>query len=324
MIPRLALHHLTLLSALGETGSMTASATRLGVTQSAASHRLREAERRLGVVLARRAENRSELTPEGERLRHLGETFLGELFRLEQDLEASARDARILARLGQATYSRYHWFPAFLEYLDTADPKLSVDLSSRATAHPLASLLDGSVDVSLVFGREPALASLRAVKLGTDPIVAVLAHNHPLAAEPVVNSENMGDERFFVYPLTAEPGFDWTTLLGAPTQPFRRLTPMPTPEAVIDLVRAKFGVAIFSKWAIEPELADGTLVSRPIAEGGVSLDWWCVRRASDPLDSPAARLSSALTAWSHQSDRALSTLAFGGTGQTAGSELKKT
>lgn len=119
MIPRLALHHLTLLSALGETGSMTASATRLGVTQSAASHRLREAERRLGVVLARRAENRIELTPEGERLRHLGETFLGELFRLEQDLEASARDARILVRLGQATYSRYHWFPAFLEYLDT-------------------------------------------------------------------------------------------------------------------------------------------------------------------------------------------------------------
>lgn len=311
MIPRLTINHLTLLSTLADTGSMTAAAARLGVTQSAASHRLREAERRLGVRLAQRTENGISLTAEGERLKHLGDAFLADLFRLEQDLEASARDAKTLVRLGQATYSRYHWFPAFLDYLETADPGLTVDLSGRATSRPLASLLDGSADVSLVFGREPALSQFRSVKLGTDPIVAVLSKTHPLAAEPVVNSVNMGDERFFVYPLTAEPGFDWTTLLGTPTKPFRKLTPMPTPEAVIDLVRASFGVAIFSKWAIEPELADGTLVCRPIDVDGVSMDWWCVRRASDPDDSPAARLASALANWSRETDRALSTLAFG-------------
>ncbi|MEM9632250.1 MAG: LysR family transcriptional regulator [Pseudomonadota bacterium] len=311
MIPRLAIHHLTLLSALAETGSMTSSALRLGVTQSAASHRLREAERRIGLPLVKRADTGLELTPEGERLRRLGETFLAELFRLEQELEASAREARVLVRLGQATYSRYHWFPAFLEYLETTDETLAVDLSGRATAHPLASLLDGSVDVSLVFGREPALSKFRSIKLGSHPVVAVLSKNHPLASEPVVNSLNMGDERFFTYPLTAEPGFDWTTLLGEPTVPFRRLTPMPTPEAVIDLVRASFGVTLFSKWAIEPELADGTLVARPISEEGVSLDWWCVRRASDPDDSPAARLASALSSWSNKTDGALSTLGFG-------------
>jgi len=310
MIPKLAIHHLTLLSALGETGSMTTSASRLGITQSAASHRLREAERRVGLPLVKRADAGLELTPEGERLKLLGETFLAELFRLEQDLEASARDAARLVRLGQATYSRYHWFPAFLGYLASADPGLAVDLSGRATAHPLSSLLDGSVDVSLVFGREPAPSRFRTVKLSSDPVVAVMSKNHPLAAEPVVNSLNMGDTRFFVYPLADEPGFDWTALLGDPVKPFRRLSPMPTPEAVIDLVRASYGVALFSKWAIEPELADGTLVSRPISEDGIFLDWWCVRRASDPDDSPAARLVSALLSWSNQSDRALSTLAF--------------
>ncbi|MBG6143280.1 LysR family transcriptional regulator for metE and metH [Labrenzia sp. EL_142] len=310
MIPKLAIHHLTLLSALNETGSMTISASRLGITQSAASHRLREAERRIGIPLVQRGETGFQLTPEGERLRRLGENFLAELFRLEQELEASAQEQRLLVRLGQATYSRYHWFPAFLEYLEAEDTNLTVDLSGNATSRPLASLIDGSVDVSLVFGREPALAQFKATKLGSDPIVAVMSANHPLAGEPVVNSLNMGDERFFVYPLTAEPGFDWTTLLGAPVEPFRRLTSMPTPEAVIDLVRASFGVALFSQWAIEPELADGTLVARPIADEGMYLDWWCVRRASDPNDGPAARLAAALLSWSAQSDRALSTLAF--------------
>lgn len=318
MIPRLGIHHLTLLSALGETGSMTSSALRLGVTQSAASHRLREAERRLGIDLIQRAETGIELTAEGERLRRLGETFLSELFRLEQELEASAREERVLVRLGQATYSRYHWFPAFLDHLEVSHPGLSVDLSGRATAHPLASLLDGSVDVSLVFGREPALSKFKSIKLGSNPIVAVLSKDHPLASEPVVNSLNMGDERFFVYPLTAEPGFDWTTLLGAPTVPFRKLTAMPTPEAVIDLVRANFGVAIFSKWAVEPELADGTLIARPISEEGVTLDWWCVRRASDPEDGPSARLANGLATWSDQTEQALSTLAFGSKDPSSG------
>lgn len=310
MIPKLAIHHLTLLSALQETGSVTVSASRLGITQSAASHRLKEAERRIGLSLVQRGDTGLQLTPEGERLRRLGESFLAELFRLEQELEASAQEKRLLVRLGQATYSRYHWFPAFLEYLEAKDHRLTVDLSGNATSRPLASLIDGSVDVSLVFGREPALAQFKSIKLGSDPIVAVMSANHPLAADPVVNSINMGDERFFVYPLTAEPGFDWTTLLGNPVEPFRRLTSMPTPEAVIDLVRASFGVALFSQWAIEPELADGTLVARPIAEEGMHLDWWCVRRASDPEDGPAAQLTSALVSWSAQSDRALSTLAF--------------
>jgi len=310
MIPKLTVNHLTLLSALHETGSMTLSASRLGITQSAASHRLREAERRIGISLVQRADTGLQLTPEGERVRRLGESFLAELFRLEQELEASAREKRLLVRLGQATYSRYHWFPAFLNYLEAEDARLTVDLSGSATARPLASLIDGSVDVSLVFGREPALAQFKATKLGSDPIVAVMSANHPLAADPVVNSLNMGDERFFVYPLAAEPGFDWTTLLGAPVLPFRRLTAMPTPEAVIDLVRASFGVALFSQWAIEPELADGTLVARPIADDGMYLDWWCVRRASDPDDSPAAQLADALLSWSRQSDRALSTLGF--------------
>ncbi|MBN9669564.1 LysR family transcriptional regulator [Roseibium aggregatum] len=310
MIPKLAIHHLTLLSALADTGSMTASASRLGITQSAASHRLREAERRIGLPLVKRAETGLHLTSGGERLKRLGESFLAELFRLEQELEASARDAVRLVRLGQSTYSRYHWFPAFLDFLEARCPDLAVDLSGRATAHPLTSLLDGSVDVSLIFGREPNPGRFRSVKLSADPVVAVMSRHHPLASEPVVNSLNMGDARFFIYPLTAEPGLDWTTLLGDPVQPFRRLSSMPTPEAVIDLVRANYGVALFSKWAIEPELADGTLVARPISEEGLYLDWWCVTRTSDPQSSPAARLAAALLDWSAQSDRSLSTLAF--------------
>ncbi len=309
MIPRLGINHLTVLSALADTGSVTASAGRLGLTQSAVSHRLKEAERRLGIALARRGEGGIVLTEEGERLRALGERFLDELSRLEQEFETEC-GGQLLVRLGQATYSRYHWLPAFLKHLEDTEPSLNIDLSGRATSRPLASLLEGSVDVSAVYGRPSALPRFRWLKIAEDPLVAVMAPGHRLAEREYVDSLTMGDERYYTYPLNVEPGFEWEALVGPPTVPFRRLTPMPTPEAVIDLVRAGFGIGVFSRWAVEPELANGTLIAKPIGESGISLDWWAVTRARDALDSPAGRVARALVRWSERHEAALSTLGF--------------
>ena len=310
MLPRLSVNHLNLLLALEETGSVTAAADRLGITQSAVSHRLREAERRLGVALTRRGEKGVALTPEGERLRGFAEHFLSELVRLEREVEQQAGDGMALVRLGQATYSRFHWLPPFLDFLEQSGAKLSVDLAGRATVRPFASLVEGSVDVSMVYGRPSTLPRFRWRKLASDPLVAVMAPGHRLAAQDFVDSTNMGDERFYSYPLSLEPGFEWEALLGRPDVPFRRLTPMPTPEAVVDLVRAGFGVGIFSRWAVAPEISDGTLVARPVGPEGMELDWWAVTRARDPEDGPAERLAAALARWGARDTRALATLGF--------------
>jgi LysR family transcriptional regulator for metE and metH len=312
MVPRLELRHLSVLGALAETGSVTATARRLGVTQSAVSHRVREAERRLGVTLARRAEGGLALTQEGERLRACAERFLDELGRLEGELERSRGRGRQPVRLGQATYSRYHWLPTFLEHLAAREPQMDVDLSGRATARPFAALIDGSVDVSTVYGRPSALPRFRWYWLASDPLVAVMAPDHPLAADAYVDSRTIGDTRVYTYPLSAEPGFEWEALVGPPAEPFRRLTQMPTPESAIDLMRAGFGIGIFSQWAVEPELADGTLIAKPIGEAGLSLDWWAVVRGRDPGDGPAVRLAEALVAWGRRHEQGLASLGFGG------------
>ena len=310
MIPRLGIHHLALVAALAETGSVAAAAVRLGITQSAASHRLREAERRLGATLVRRGPSGAALTADGERLRAFAERSLGELFRLEQEIESAHGSGRKLVRMGQATYSRYHWLPAFLSYLEERDPGLIVDLSGRATARPLASLLEGAVDLSTIYGRPMLSKHFAWHRLGSDPLVAVMAPDHVLADIPYFDSAMLEDQRLYTYPLATEPGFEWEALLGPPTVPLRRLTPMPTPESVIDLVRAGFGICLFSRWAIEPELADGTLIAKPVGVDGLSLDWWAVIRAEDAGDTPAARLLRGMVKWRGGHKTGLETLAF--------------
>ncbi|MEH6526786.1 MAG: LysR family transcriptional regulator, partial [Sneathiella sp.] len=60
--------HYQLLLAIRDTGGLTAAAKQLGVTQPAASHQIREAERRLGLQLVERQGRLLVLTPAGEKL----------------------------------------------------------------------------------------------------------------------------------------------------------------------------------------------------------------------------------------------------------------
>ncbi|MDR9394371.1 LysR family transcriptional regulator [Roseovarius sp. SYSU LYC5161] len=312
MLPRLGLHHLVVLLAVSETGGATPAAARLGLTQSAVTHRLREAERRLGTRLARRVEGRVTLTPEGDRLVAFADPMLRELAQLEDEIEARQRAGHRIVRLGQATYSRFHWLPVFLDRLARDAPDLVIELSGGATRRPLAALREGMVDVSTVYGRPASADRFHWTRLAADPLVAVMAPTHPCAAAPVFDSAAFGDERLFTYPLTVEPGFEWETLLGKPNAAFRRVTALETPEATIDLIRAGYGVALFSSWAIAPELADGTLVARPIGHEGMSLEWWAVTRADDGEESAAARVAQSLAAWGERRDAPLAALGFDG------------
>lgn len=310
MTPRLGTNHLALLIALAETGSVAAAGIRLGITQSAASHRLREAERRLNTPLVRRSSTGVTLTEEGERLHAFADRFLRELGRLEQDIETARSSGRDLVRLGQATYSRFHWIPAFREFLEKRDPSLSFDLSGSATARPLGSLQDGIVDVSAVFGRPTGSRRFKWHWLASDPMVAVMAPDHRLAGEAWVDSSILAEERLFTYPFASDPGFEWETLVGPPTTPYRSVTTLPTPEAAIDLLRAGYGVALFSRWAVRPELADGTLIAKPLGPDGLSLDWWAVTRADDPPDAPSNRMVAAWLDWVEYAKRGFGTLSF--------------
>jgi LysR family transcriptional regulator, regulator for metE and metH len=308
--PRLEIKHLIVLCGLSDTGSVTATAARLGLTQSAVSHRLREAERRIGIPLSERHERGVRLTTVGEQLRAMSDGFLQELGRVELELRETAAAGHRVVRLGQSTYSRYHWLPAFLDYVAAENPTLRVDLSGTAASRPFAALNARTADVVSVYGREISPGRYRWRKLGTDPLVAVVAPSHRFAQRRHLDSEDIAGERYFAYPLSAEPGFEWESLIGAPRVPFRLVTQMPTPEAVIDLVRTGFGVGVFSSWAVQPEVADGTLVALPIGSAGMELDWWAVTRADEDANSSAEQLAQLLVSWGGRLQHGLDTLAI--------------
>ncbi|KAA3623180.1 MAG: LysR family transcriptional regulator [Proteobacteria bacterium] len=305
---RLEIRHLSMVRYIADLGTVTAAADHLGVTQSALTHRLREAERRLNVPLFSRTGNRLFLTPAGERLYSTAVMVLDDLVRTEEDVSLLGKQQRTVVRLGQGTYNRFHWFPGFIEYL--GEPELELDIVARAAREPLTTLLDGLADIVTVHGMRRERRRLRWLRLANDPLVAIMAPSHPMAERDFVTADDFVNERYITYSLEPEPGFEWTRLFRSARQRPRRISVVGVPEAIVDLVRAGLGVSILSQWAVQPEIDDGTLVARPIGQAGLNLDWWVVVRAEEGNDSPPMRVAHAMVAWSQLRQQGTAQLAF--------------
>ncbi|MEZ5845099.1 MAG: LysR family transcriptional regulator, partial [Hyphomicrobiaceae bacterium] len=72
-----------MIRAIGRRGRLTDAAEELGLTPSALSHRIREAERRLSAVLFTRHHKRLRMTPAAEYLADTAERMLTDLVRVE-------------------------------------------------------------------------------------------------------------------------------------------------------------------------------------------------------------------------------------------------
>lgn len=293
---RLDIRHLSMLRTIADAGTVTDAAERLGVSQSALTHRLREAERRLGTELFGRTANRLHLTPAGERLYSTAVAVIEDLERAEADVRVLARDERTVVRMGQGTYSRFHWYPDFAH--GYVDQDLELDIVARAAHEPLTCLVEGAADVVTVHGVKQDERRLRWFRLASDPLVAIMAPTHPLADRDWLEAEDFANERYITYTLKPAPGFEWQRLFRSARIRPRRMSTVGVPEAIIDLVRAGFGVSVLSRWAVEPEIRDGTLVAKPLGSRGIELNWWAVVRAEEARDSPAWRIAEALVAWS--------------------------
>jgi len=305
---RLEIRHLAMIRTITDLGNVTHAADRLGVTQSALTHRLREAERRLDTALFHRFGHRMHPTPAGERLYTTAAAVIEDLERAEVDVRVMVEQQRTVVRFGQGTYSRFHWYRDFVQALD--EPELELDIVARAAREPLNCLLEGAADLVTVHGVEQDRRRLRWRRLASDPLVAIMAPNHALADNPWVEADDFVNERFITYSIEPAPGFESQRLFrSARVQP-RRISVVGVPEAIIDLVRAGFGVSILSQWAVQPEIDDGTLVAKPLGRHGLDLSWWAVIRADEEPDSPASRVARALAEWSRTRQQGAAAFGF--------------
>ena len=62
----------------------------------------------------------------------------------------------------------------------------------------------------------------------------------------------------------------------------KEMSEIPPTEAILNLVKAGFGIAILSRWAIQPYLGNGEYRVFPITARGLRRKWFAVVRSNAP------------------------------------------
>lgn len=294
--PRLDIGHLAVLHVIARWGSAAAAAEQLKLTPSAITHRIREAERRLGLSLTVRFGNRLRLTVAGERLAQSAERVVDEMLRAELDAERIGRGVTSIVRFGMGTYSFFHWLPSFLRHLTTIDAGMQVDVIGEAARQPLELLHGGMVDILLLPGAGAA-KGVASFPLFADELVCVMAPGHRLAGRDYVHASDLTAETHLSYSAVAQSGFEYDSFLRPEGHYPARLITMASPEAIVELVAAGLGISILARWAVEPRLRSGELVAARLTATGLPLRWHIMLRETEAEDAPAASCARALLSW---------------------------
>ena len=276
--------HLALMKAIADTGTVTAAADRLHLTQSALSHQLRDAESRLGARLFDRVGRRMRLTPAGERLLSAARTILEDLANTERDIQRDAAGRLGPLRLTTQCHTVYHWLPARLRIFQRTHPDVDVQVVAGATDEPVQWLLEGKIDLAIV-SRMQRDARLVTRSLWSDELVVVMHPRRPLARRPWIEARDFADQHLFVYALPPESNLVFREILIPAGVMPRRVSHIQLTEALIEMVKADMGITVLQRWSVAPQLERGELVARPLTRPGRLRRWSAAwRRRPAPPD----------------------------------------
>lgn len=292
---RLELHHFATLTAIVDAGSLTAAADRLAVSQSAVSHRLAEAERRIGQPLFDRRPSRGlQPTPAGLRLYQSAARALPDLLRAERDVIRAEGSAHRVVRLGVGSYDCYHWLPGYHQHLTAVLPDVLLELVVVGDS-PGARLLDGNVDVVLAPGRPSG--PIVSQPLFDDELVLLTHPSHELASRGWIEPEALAEQTYLTFSRTPSPGFEYDRFVRPSGLAPRSVLVIEDTGAIVEMVAAGLGVTILSRWATQPSIDEGKVAAVGCGARGLDLAWSALLREGTPDDAPEARVAADLAPW---------------------------
>lgn len=182
LVSNLTFDHLATFRAIVDTGSFTAAAERLLMTQPAVSQRIRHMESLLGAPLFDRQPGRaSRLTVLGERMLRFADQALDVLGRFHQDLGSlrlpTVGDAVTIA--AGPSYMKYRLLP-IVQAFGREYPDVELRLRhSTSTEELLDAVVDGSADFG-IYSAAPPTNRVRSSALTREQVVLVAPPKHPI------------------------------------------------------------------------------------------------------------------------------------------------
>ncbi|WP_034294726.1 LysR family transcriptional regulator [Herbaspirillum sp. RV1423] len=264
----LELRHLKTLQALKEAGNLLRAATLLNVTQSALSHQIKQLEDHHGMPLFERKSVPVRFTPAGDRLLRLADEVLPRIADAERDLARLQQGEAGQLRIAVECHTCFDWLMPSMDVFRRRWPEVDMDIVSGFQADPIGLLYEHRADVAIVAEIDPD-EPVDYHALFRFEIVALLAHDHPLAGKDYLTAQDFGSDTLITYPVPDDMlDVVRQVLKPAGVQTQRRTTELTV--AMLQLVASRRGIATLPLWAAQNYLNRDYVLAKRITPDGLT------------------------------------------------------
>jgi DNA-binding transcriptional LysR family regulator len=262
-----------LLLAVARTGSLNAAAVQCGVTQQAASQRMRSIEAQLGLSLIQRGPRGSALTPSGVVVAQWCTRVLDAARELDAGVAALRADHAAHLRIRASLTIAEYLLPGWLMQLHDRSPHARIELRTENSGAVPADITARHADLGFT-ETATAPAGVRSKIIGHDQLVLVVPRGHPwtrrrtpltaelVARTPMVAREQgSGTRQAYVAALRAA--------LGGSAQISPPALELDTATAIRAAVLGGVAPAVLSALAVADDIQLGRLRAVPLPGVGL-------------------------------------------------------
>lgn len=174
--------------AVAETGSFSAAAERVFLTQPAISKRVAALESELGTALFDRIGRRVQLTEAGRALQERAHGILAEIEDARRAISRLSGAVRGTLRMAASHHIGLHRLPTALKQFHNDYPDARLDIRFLDSESGCQAVEQGELELAVVTLPSHASAQLQLIPVWPDPIDIVVGRDHPLAAESGVTA----------------------------------------------------------------------------------------------------------------------------------------
>lgn len=287
------LHHLAIFNAIAETGSISAAAQRLHISQPALSREVKDFEARLGIALFERQ-------PRGMRKTHAGEVlheYAARLFDIARTAQAAMQeiaDARMgHLSIGASNTNGTYVLPQRLATFRRANPHVRITMFVGNTEQISQGVADMRFTLGFIEG-PLHVGGLVAEQFQTDDLVPVVATDHELLRKARITAADIDGQPL----LMRERGSGTRELIAdmLDTNGIRQGSVMEfgNTEALKQAVMHGGGIAWLPRISIARELDEGAVIALPVDNLMVQRPLSVIRRANAPLSPTSDAFLQAL------------------------------
>ena len=271
--------------AIAESGTFTAGALRVHVTQAAISMQIRQLETEIGAKVFVRAPRHVILTEAGEQLLRRARHILREHDAALDEIAELAGAERGRLRIGSASAMVLtEQLPSILKELRKQHPAADISVTSGTSEVLVDQILAGEVDIAFV-SLPVDVRGIKTERLSEDQLVAIASPRHKLSKQKTISAYTLAGERL----ILGERGGNTRRLIdqffAQAGVSLRVAMELSRQQAIKRMVEEDMGVGIVPLQSVKEEVEKGRLIRWWIE--GAQINWELgIAQLSNGYDSP--------------------------------------